>query len=67
MCHAAQPARYAALGAFVAAEAIIFVPLLFLADRVAPGTIQSAAWATMGGFMALTAVAFVTRRWAGSC
>ena len=38
--HAAvsKPAQYGALAAFVAAEAIIFVPLLYLAQSVAPGS-----------------------------
>jgi hypothetical protein len=55
-------AQYAALGAYVVAEAIIFVPLLFVANRVAPGTIQSAGIVTMLGFGGLTAVAFITRK-----
>jgi len=54
--------QYAALAGFVAAEAILFVPLLTLADRVAPGTITSAALVTLVGFGALTAVAFSTRK-----
>ena len=54
--------QYAALSAFVLAEAIVFVPLLYVAEAVAPGTIRSAAMATLLGFAALTAVAFVTRK-----
>jgi uncharacterized protein len=54
--------QYAALSAFVVAEAIVFVPLLYLAESMAPGTIRSAAMATLFGFAGLTAVAFVTRR-----
>jgi hypothetical protein len=62
--HAAQSkvAQYAALAAFVAAQAIIFVPLLYLADRFAPGAISSAAVVTFLGFGGLTAVVFVTRK-----
>lgn len=65
--HAAHTAQskvtqYAALGGFVAAEAIIFVPLLFMAQAVAPGAIQSAALVTMLGFGALTGIAFWTRK-----
>jgi len=70
-------AQYAALGGFVLAEAIIFVPLLFIANHVAPGAISSAALVTMLGFAGLTAVAFSTRkdfsflggilRWGGIC
>jgi len=53
--------QYAALAGFVVAEAIIFVPLLFVANYYAPGAIQSAATMTLLGFTGLTAVAFVTR------
>jgi len=55
-------AQYAALGGFVVAESIIFVPMLWLADQYAPGAIQSAAIVTLIGFAGLTAVAFVTRK-----
>jgi len=55
-------AQYAALGGFVVAESIIFVPLLWLANQYAPGAIQSAAVVTLLGFAGLTAVAFVTRK-----
>lgn len=54
--------QYAALAGFVVAEAIIFVPLLYIANTTAPGTIQSAALVTMMGFVGLTAVAFSTRK-----
>jgi len=56
------PAQYAALAAFVVAEAIIFVPLLYIAEAAAEGAIQSAATVTLMGFAGLTAVAFVTRK-----
>jgi len=55
-------AQYAALGGFVVAESIIFVPMLWLAEQYAPGAIQSAAVVTLIGFAGLTAVAFVTRK-----
>jgi len=55
-------AQYAALGGFVVAESIIFVPMLWLANQYAPGVIQSAAVVTLVGFAGLTAVAFVTRK-----
>ncbi|MDD9946128.1 MAG: Bax inhibitor-1 family protein [Myxococcales bacterium] len=55
-------AQYAALAAFVAAEAIIFVPLLAIANHVAPGAISSAATVTVVGFMGLTGVVFTTRK-----
>ena len=60
---AATPAsQYGALVAFVAAEAIIFVPLLYIANAYAPGAINSAATVTLLGFSALTAIAFMTRK-----
>jgi FtsH-binding integral membrane protein len=54
--------QYAALIGFVVAEAIIFVPLLYIANYYAPGAISSAATMTLLGFAGLTAVAFWTRR-----
>ncbi|RLB61960.1 MAG: permease [Deltaproteobacteria bacterium] len=54
--------QYAALGGFVLAEAIIFVPLLYIADNYAPGAIQSAAMVTIAGFAGLTGIAFWTRK-----
>ena len=64
MAHSARSktAQYLGLGAFVAVEAIIFVPLLAAAQAIAPGTIQSAALVTLLGFVGLTAVAFTTRK-----
>jgi hypothetical protein len=59
---ASRSTQYAALAAYVIAEAVIFVPLLFVANRFAPGTIQSAGIVTMLGFAGLSAVAFVTRK-----
>jgi hypothetical protein len=55
-------AQYAALGGFVIAEALIFVPLLYIANFYAPGAISSAATVTLIGFAGLTAVAFLSRR-----
>ena len=54
--------QYAALAAFVAAEAIIFVPLLYVANEFAPGAIESAAVVTLLGFAGLTGIAFWTRK-----
>lgn len=54
--------QYAALAGFVVAEAIVFVPLLYVAQYYAPGVIQSAAVVTLLGFGGLTAIGFVTRR-----
>jgi len=55
-------AQYAALAGYVFAEAIVFVPLLFIANQVAPGAIKSAAVVTLLGFGGLTAVAFTTKK-----
>lgn len=57
-----QGAAYAALGGFVLVEALIFVPLLYMANAVAPGAISSAALVTMLGFAGLTAIAWTTRK-----
>lgn len=54
--------QYLALSAFVVAEAIIFIPLLYTAQAYAPGAIQSAAFVTLIGFTGLTAVAWTERR-----
>lgn len=57
-----KAAQYAALTGYVISEAIIFVPLLFIAELAAPGIIQSAALVTLLGFSGLTAVAVKTRK-----
>jgi len=54
--------QYMALGIFILAEAIIFVPLLFIANYYAPGAISSAALVTLVGFSGLTFIAFWTRK-----
>ncbi len=53
--------QYIALGAYVVIQAIIFVPLLTIANHSAPGAITSAALATIVGFGGLTLVAFTSR------
>jgi len=54
--------QYGALAGFVVAEAIIFVPLLYIADTYAPGVITSAVAVTFLGFTGLSLVAFITRK-----
>ncbi len=54
--------QYLALAGFVAAESIIFIPLLYVANAYAPGTIRSAATVTLLGFTGLTGVALWTRK-----
>jgi FtsH-binding integral membrane protein len=71
------PAQFAALAIFVVAEALVFVPLLYVANAYAPGAIRSAAGTTLLGFVGLTFIAFGTRKdfsflrgilfWAGMC
>ena len=70
-----RTAQYGGLALYVVAESIIFVPLLFVADSVAPGAIRSAATLTVLAFIGLTAIVFRTGkdfvflagllRWAG--
>lgn len=55
-------AQYAALVGYVVVEALIFVPILVIANSVAPGAIGSAAVATLFGFSALTALVLMTRK-----
>ncbi len=54
--------QYAGLGVYVLGQAIIFVPLLFIAQAYAPGAIESAAMVTLLGFAGLTAIAVKTRK-----
>ncbi|MEM7015478.1 MAG: Bax inhibitor-1 family protein, partial [Verrucomicrobiota bacterium] len=64
IAHSAQSkgAQYLALGGFIIAEAIIFIPLLYIAAESAPGVIQSAASVTLIGFIILTMIAMITRK-----
>jgi len=55
-------AQYAALGGYILAEAITFVPLIWIANRFAPGVLKSAVLVTALGFGGLTLVAFWTRK-----
>jgi FtsH-binding integral membrane protein len=55
-------AQYAALIGFVFAEAILFLPLLAVANYYAPGTISSAAMVTLGGFGLLTGMMMWTKQ-----
>lgn len=57
-----KPAQYAALVAVVTAYAVLFIPMLYIANSFADGTIESAALVTLLGFGGLTAVAFTTRK-----
>jgi hypothetical protein len=58
-----QAMQYAGLGLYVVAEAIIFVPLLFVASRYsAPEVIPQAGVLTLCLFAGLTSVVFLTRK-----
>lgn len=52
--------QYIGFLAYVVIQAVIFVPLLYVADQSAPGVIASAAQVTLGGFFLLTAVVVTT-------
>jgi len=56
-----QAMQYAGLGLYVVAEAIVFVPLLFVANLVAPLAIPAAGVLTLIMFGGLTALVFITR------
>ena len=73
---AASPGmQYLGLGLYVAAQAVIFAPMLYIADSYADGVIRSAAILTVLAFVGLTLVVLQTRkdfsflggmlRWAG--
>lgn len=55
-------AQYAALAGFVLAEAIIFIPMFFMALVVDPAIIKYSVGVTLGAFVVLTAVAMFTGR-----
>ena len=55
-------AQYAAFAFYIVVKAIIFSPLLFLANAMQPGVIDSAAGVTVFGCIGLIAVAMITRK-----
>ena len=57
-----QGAQYFGLGLFVVAEAIIFVPILYIADGFFPGAISTAAYVTALLVIGLTATVFITKK-----
>ena len=54
--------QYLGLGLYVVAEAVIFVPLLYIARTLDSGIIPSAAGTTLVLFAGLTAIVFLTRK-----
>jgi FtsH-binding integral membrane protein len=57
-----QSTQYMGLGLYVLAEAVIFVPLIYIAREINPDAITSAAAATLGLFAVLTVIVFLTRK-----
>ena len=57
-----MPLQYLALAGYVVAEAIVFVPLIYIAEYNAPGVTQSAAVVTILGSVGLMGVAHITRK-----
>ena len=54
--------QYMGLGLYVVAQAVIFVPLLYIAKIQYAGVIPVAGMTTLGLFAVLTAVVFITRK-----
>jgi FtsH-binding integral membrane protein len=54
--------QYAGLGLYVGAEAVIFIPLLYLAAMYDPAAIPTAGLVTLVLFGGLTGVVFMTRK-----
>jgi uncharacterized protein len=54
--------QYAGLGIFIVAEAIVFLPMILIANNMASDLIPAAAGVTGMLFLGLTAVAFTTKK-----
>jgi FtsH-binding integral membrane protein len=54
--------QYLGLGLFIVAEAIIFVPILFIAKGFFPGAIETAAYITALLVIGLTSTVFITKK-----
>lgn len=59
---ASRELQYAGLGLYVVAEAIIFLPLIFMAQAIAPGVLENAALITGALVGGITLVVFTTRK-----
>ena len=59
---ASRGLQYLGLSLYVLAEAVIFLPLLYIASRFYPNAIPTAGILTLAIFGGLTAAVFVTRR-----
>ncbi len=54
--------QYFGLGLFVVAEAVIFVPILYIADNFFPGAIATAGYITALLVIGLTSTVFITKK-----
>jgi FtsH-binding integral membrane protein len=61
MSDASRGMQYAGLGLYVVAEGVLFVPLLYVANSVAPMAIPAAGVLTLVMFGGLTTLIFVTK------
>src|SRR5438067_7064157 len=59
--NATREMQYVGLGLYVIAQGLIFVPLLYIANKVAPQAIPAAGVLTLVMFGGLTALVFVTK------
>ena len=59
---ASREMQYAGLGLYIVAEAIIFLPLIYMAMRFAPDVLPNAALITASLVAGLTLVVFITRK-----
>lgn len=57
-----KPLQYLALGGFVVAQALIFVPMLAMAIQMEPSIVESAAQVTLLATACLMAVAHITKK-----
>lgn len=59
---ASRELQYAGLGLYVVAEAIIFLPLIYMAQTFAPGVLENAALITGALVAGITLTVFTTRK-----
>ena len=59
---ASRELQYAGLGIYIVAQAIIFLPLIYMAQNFAPGAIQNAGFITIALVAGITLTVFTTRK-----
>lgn len=59
---ASRELQYAGLSLYVVAEAVIFLPLIYMAQLLAPGVIENAALITVALLTGITLTVFTTRK-----